>query len=1079
MANQTGKKADVEFIIAGVDNVSQTFKEIASELQVIQNKTRTTGREVTSSMDQVGDSTRKAGREMETVGDRLRRIGDGTAHIKRLNQELEQTDDKARTAGQEMEKGFRDGGRAADQAANKVRALQQRVVEVSREMRGMVDALNHGTAGFQSFVGDQIRRGAYVGGLAVTGFAAHSVKKEVDKEYEFAKLGAVLKSNYYENGKFNEVAYKKDFTELQAFISKEGLRPDREANTMGLIGIATELAKNNMDPKQVMAALSTVSDFAQATDLDPDVAAKYLANKAEAAKMEYTPETFQKLADQFVQTVDMSSLDPRDLLYAERYTDFANAMGGVDYAVTQAMQVALSKISVDGEKAGTALRTLFLESTKLTVPDSALDNASSTALAKKVERLLADFNAINQAVEKDGSVAKENKGTEKIMRKTALLNRYMGTMTSDEQMEVSSMLFGKEAASVGTIFAGDDYKEFLGYIETIRNSDGITKRYADDRAATSKGQLVALGKAIEEIQGKVGRSLNPLLNATTTQLMNLATEGKFSFDEINKGADESAKLLSKELNPEIAEVFELLTNLATNTFEIGVALSPLAEGTFKSLVKLLNGDVTGAANEIVLAIDATDLKIENLPGELQGLATAAKNAAIFLAAIAAVNKTVELAENGKKIWDAGQKFGETIRGERKGDSTYGPDIDGTQTIRANVVNVYGGEVNGNATGKGGNGGAVPVPVGGGKNNTPDTPPKSTPGKWKTRGGKIAGWTGTTALAGYALGLFDGLPEEIQDAINYYGWVSTANNVMGNPLRGTGAAAGEAAVLAGGAAGAVALAGGVGYVGGKFVEDITGITEEKKQNTEAGASHWFKQAHFGGYYGKAPGDSARYREEMKTVGEMIMGYRGRVDNTVLHELSNQLWLEAEENMKAGRRHIFGDNIEDIALYVDKRINKTRSITDIEDAFMEKRLRREKEAEWEEQRKLRESYAEMPPSGMWPRREPTSKERIQHIKEIENDPFIFGSYKRKMLDEITMNRPSSSASNTAQIIPAIFAEISKLQQQPIQVHSDHNLKVVVEDNRAVQVGMESATEYANRTRDQRTLTPMQTVKMRQLE
>ncbi|MEJ8547196.1 hypothetical protein [Brevibacillus borstelensis] len=56
MANQTGKKADVEFIIAGDDNVSQIFKGIASELQVIQNKTRATGREVTSSMDQVGMS---------------------------------------------------------------------------------------------------------------------------------------------------------------------------------------------------------------------------------------------------------------------------------------------------------------------------------------------------------------------------------------------------------------------------------------------------------------------------------------------------------------------------------------------------------------------------------------------------------------------------------------------------------------------------------------------------------------------------------------------------------------------------------------------------------------------------------------------------------------------------------------------------------------------------------------------------------------------------------------------------------------------------------------------------------------
>lgn len=1062
MANQTGKKADVEFIIAGDDNVTRIFKEIASELQVIRNQTRTTGREVTSSMDQVGDSTRKAGREMETVGDRLRRIGDGTAHIKRLNQELEQTDDKARTAGQEMEKGFRDGGRAADQAANKVRALQQRVVEVSREMRGMVDALNHGTAGFQSFVGDQIRRGAYVGGLAVTGFAAHSVKKEVDKEYEFAKLGAVLKSNYYENGKFNEVAYKKDFTELQAFISKEGLRPDREANTMGLIGIATELAKNNMDPKQVMAALSTVSDFAQATDLDPDVAAKYLANKAEAAKMEYTPETFQKLADQFVQTVDMSSLDPRDLLYAERYTDFANAMGGVDYAVTQAMQVALSKISVDGEKAGTALRTLFLESTKLTVPDSALDNASSTALAKKVERLLADFNAINQAVEKDGSVAKENKGTEKIMRKTALLNRYMGTMTSDEQMEVSSMLFGKEAASVGTIFAGDDYKEFLGYIETIRNSDGITKRYADDRAATSKGQLVALGKAIEDIQGKVGRSLNPLLDATTTQLLKLAAEGKFSFDEINKGVEESAKLLSKELNPEIAEVFEQLSNLATNTFEIGVALSPLAEGTFKSLVKLLNGDVTGAANEIVLAIDATDLKIENLPGELQGLATAAKNAAIFLAAIAAVNKGVELAENGKKIWDAGQKVGEKVRGERKGGSNNGPDIDGTQTIRANVVNVYGGQVNGGSNGKSGNGIPVPINTQSVGKQVPDSAPKKTPGKWQTNLGRGTGYAGTTLLLASMLGLTDGLPEGVQDAIDLYGWTATANNLLGNPLgalkAGTVTAAGGTAAI------------GVGWLWAlKSYGDYMDAHQAKNFHDKygpVGAEQWFPKS--AQDISPPPGVKTihSYVDEKKSVIEFLLSKKGTKYAPYLTEFSDELLREANFNASKKSQYLLnGYNGGDMEVFLQKRLNEFYSIRNGEDfrsPEYEKKSIRVANKEREEERLLNQQRTD----------------RLQYIREMENDPFLRNSYKRQMLDEITRpNNPGSS--NSVSLIPTLLEHLNKIQEKPITVHSDHNLKVLVEDNRSVQVSMESASEYARRTYDNRTLTPQQAVKMRQLE
>ncbi|WP_157789005.1 hypothetical protein, partial [Rhodococcus rhodochrous] len=110
--------------------------------------------------------------------------------------------------------------------------------------------------------------------------------------------------------------------------------------------------------------------------------------------------------------------------------------------------------------------------------------------------------------------------------------------------------------------------------------------------------------------------------------------------------------------------------------------------------------------------------------------------------------------------------------------------------------------------------------------------------------------------------------------------------------------------------------------------------------------------------------------------------------------------------------FGDNVEDVAAYVDGRINKTRKMTDIEDALMEKRLRREKAPEWEEQRKLRGYYEGMPATGMWPTPEPSSKDRIQMIKDLETDPFISGSYKRKMLDEITQPRTPTASS---QIIP----------------------------------------------------------------
>ncbi len=1012
MANQAGKKADVEFIIAGDDNVSQVLKGIVNELQGVRNQTRQTGQEVNSSLDQMGDKARRAGDGVQTVSDRLRNISQGVTNMKQLNNELQQTDNKAREAGRELERGFQSGGRAADQASNRVKLLQQRVAEVAREMRGMFDALNQGTAGFQSFVGDQIRRGAYVGGMAVTGFAAHSVMKTVDKEYEFAKLGSVLKSSYYQNGVLNEPAFQKDFTDLQAYIQEQGLRKDRETDTMGMIAMATELAKNNMGPKQVKAALPVVADFAQATGLAPDIAAKYLSNKLEAARMEYTTENFSKIADQFTKTVDMSSLDPRDLLYAEKYTDFGNAIGGVDYAISQAMQVLLSKISVEGETAGTALRTLFIESSNMAISENARKNVSSEKVGRVIDAIIKEVNAVNGAVDADKTVSVDQKGNEKILRKAALMNKYMSQLTSDQQLEVGSLLFGKEAASVTTIFANDGYNNLLETIGAIRNANGITKRYADDRANTSKGDLVALGKAVDEIQGKVGKSLQPTLDATTAQLMALATEGKFSFDEISNGVDQSADLLARELNPEIAEVFQQLSDLAINGFQISVALSPLATGAGKAILKLLNGDVAGAANEIVLAIDATDLRIENLPGELEGLATAAKNAALFLGAMVAIDKGIKLAETGKKLWDAGQAVGRAIRNKKIGSLAEAFEDD--QVIRANIVHVYADVVD-------------------------------------SAGGSIPGGRGARGAAG--------APEAAAGrSIGRMVIAETAATVVG--------------VLA-----ALGLTTAVSTVVASATEDITGIEEERRKNDAAGASHWFSMAHHGNFYGNSAEQTARYHEEMKTVGNMIMGYRGRVDYQTLNKISADLWAEAEANMKAKRQHIFGDNVEDVAAYVDRKINGIRNLTDVQQAWQEKTTLREAEKGWAEQRRLSGWYAGMPTGGMWSVADPVGRDRTQYIRELENDPFLKGSYKRQMLESITSKTPAANAGTA--LIPTLVAELNKMNQKPIEVHSENKVHVLVEDNRAVQVRAEDVSTYARRTHNDRTLTPQQAVKMRQLE
>ncbi|MFG0212309.1 hypothetical protein ACFU8X_04340 [Brevibacillus porteri] len=80
---------------------------------------------------------------------------------------------------------------------------------------------------------------------------------------------------------------------------------------------------------------------------------------------------------------------------------------------------------------------------------------------------------------------------------------------------------------------------------------------------------------------------------------------------------------------------------------------------------------------------------------------------------------------------------------------------------------------------------------------------------------------------------------------------------------------------------------------------------------------------------------------------------------------------------------------------------------------------------------------------------------------------------------MTRPTSPSSEVSSLIPTLVDHLSKLQQNPIEVHSNNNSRVTVGGNRAVKVQMEGISNYASRTYNDRTLTPQQTVKMRELE
>ncbi|MBG9797134.1 phage tail tape measure protein [Brevibacillus laterosporus] len=1067
----SGNKDDIEFIISGEDHMSKILKGLAHEYDRLEQQSKQTGNAIDRSMKDAGGETKKTASDVKTLEKRLEEVGRKQTEIKQLSKSIENTRQKisgagneAQSTGRKLETGFNAGEKAAKRLERQTDHLKKKIQETASSAKNLMSEINGATAGFQGFVGDHLRRGAMVGTLAVTGFATHSVMKDVNYEYELTKMNSPLKQNYINKGVFDKKSFDKDMADLNKYVIEQGLRTDRETDILGYIGMAKELGKNNMDAKVIKAALPVVADFAQAnSEIAPDEASKYLANKLEAAAQDYTPKNFERVADQFTMTVDMSSLDPRDLLYAEKYTDFTNAIGDVDFAISQAMQVVLSKISVEGEKAGTALRTLFLESTQLDVSDAAMGRISSASVANVVKTIVKEVNSVNKQVEADRSVPTDQKGNEKILRKSAILNKHMQKLSKDEQLEVGSTLFGKEAASVTTLFTDSGYKQMLETIEGLHNSKGITKRYADDRANTSKGELVALGKSIDAIQVKVGEALNPMLKATTEELTNLATKGKFSFDTIRRGVEESSKELKDKLNVEIGETYSKVMNLAVNGFQIGEAMTPLAEGAGSAILKLLNGDVAGASKDIVLAIDATDLKIENLPGELQGLAKMAENAAIGLALIWGVSKAIDIGEKGTKVWKAGQKFGEKVKdmtSKRKNSSNV-PAIDNDKTIRANVVHVYGDKVNGG--GKGGSSGGV-VPV---SNEKPEVEKKKKMGKGNV--GRAAGLGAGAWFVANMFGANEFIPEDVKSVVDNVAIGAAINSWLGNPVghvaesTGAGAVIAEGAVTMGGTAGALLLSAGVGSAVGTTVNHLSGNAKEEKIMNEIGAGFWFTNEAKDKLRGQSGDQTYIYQQQMKTVGNMLMGYRNQAPTEVLNQLSQELWEEAVKNVKNNTTDLFGNNVDDPAAYIDEKMKKKLVVQKNVDNIRMSRLTNEEIA-------TAQHY--LPKEGTWRKgasNEPTARNRVQQTKETENDPFVKGSFKTQMLDE--MLKPVSQQNDTInQGFTNLIAEFNRWFTQPkdpIQVNTVNRLKV--HNNTPFNLGfIQSPTQLVDNTPN-RLLTP----------
>lgn len=317
------------------------------------------------------------------------------------------------------------------------------------------------------------------------GFGA-AVKKSIDFDDTMRKVKATSGAT---GDEFNQLRIKalqmgRD-TKFTASESAEAM------NYMALAG---------WDTKDMLKGIGGVMDLAAASGEDLASVSDIVTDNLTAFGMKAKDSTH--FADVLAQTSSKANTDVRGLGEAFKYA--APVAGALGYTIedTSVAIGLMSNAGIKGEKAGTALRTMF------------------TNLSKPTK-------AMKDEMDKLGISITDSNGEMLPMRDVMdQLRTKMGGLSKDQQAAAASTIFGKEAMSgaLAVINASDeDYKKLT---KSIDGSNGASKRMANEMEGGIGGAMRKMKSAIESLAISLGDALAPMLYKVAKWITSLAN--KFS-----------------------------------------------------------------------------------------------------------------------------------------------------------------------------------------------------------------------------------------------------------------------------------------------------------------------------------------------------------------------------------------------------------------------------------------------------------------------------------------------------------------------------------------------------------------------
>ncbi|MFB3175100.1 phage tail tape measure protein [Staphylococcus pseudintermedius] len=444
----------------------------------------------------------------------------------------------------------------------------------------------------------------YVTAPVVAGFGA-AVKKSIDFDDSMRKVKATSGAT---SGEFQQLRDKA--LEMGAKTKFSASQSAEALNYMALAGWDTKEMMTGIDGVMQLAAASG-EDLGQVSDIVTDSLTAFGLQAKDSGHF----------ADVLAQTSSKANTDVRGLGEAFKYA--APVAGALGYTVedTSIAIGLMSNAGIKGEKAGTALRTMF---TNLTKPTG--------EMKKKMDEL--------------GISITDSNGNMLPMRDVMdqLRGKFKG-LSKDQQASAAATIFGKEAMSgaLAVINASDeDYKKLT---KSIDNSAGASKRMADEMEGGIGGSIRRMKSAIESLAISIGDVLAPYIKRLAEWVANAATK----LNEMPKGTQK----VVVGLGLVAAAIGPLLVTLGVMVSTIGASFKVLGP-LFKGIGKLTL--LTRGANGQLKIFTATQKIWNGVVSASKAIADGYRYAIARLSTSQAIaTLKTKLSTAATKIWTATTK----------------------------------------------------------------------------------------------------------------------------------------------------------------------------------------------------------------------------------------------------------------------------------------------------------------------------------------------------------------------------------------------------------------------------------------